>query len=93
MREGGREGVRLGGRRGGREGREGGRRGGTGSQSVPTAEDAGGDTDRVRQHRVREGGVGREGREGRGEGGAGSHSLYQLLKTLEEILTEYDSIV
>ena len=34
-----------------------------------------------------------EGREGGGEGGAGSHSLYQLLKTLEEILTEYDSIV
>ena len=29
----------------------------------------------------------------RSERGAGSHSLYQLLKTLEEILTEYDSIV
>ena len=43
---------------------------------------------------MREGGVGRKGgREGLGEGGAGSHSLYQLLKTLEEILTEYDSIV
>ena len=42
---------------------------------------------------MREEGVGREGRKGLGEGGVGSHSLYQLLKTLEEILTEYDSIV
>ena len=57
---------------GGREegGGEGGTRGGRGglALSVPTAEDAGGDTDQVRQHRVREGGRVRERRGGRDEG-------------------------